>query len=455
MRKKIISLIKLVNFFVICFLFLTICKSVQAQSNFNPAYLISDRSFVDYQSMTKEEINFFLKNKAGALADYQTIDPEGNIKTAAEIIYQAGQKYQINPMVLLTLLQKEQSLITHKNPKTSQYDWAMGFGCYDNRPPIERFRGFAHQVDRAAWRLRYFLENSWEFVFRPGQNYTISGLMVMPENSATAALYNYTPHLHGNKIFWKIWQNWFGKITTDIENRTPVKLINEPGIWLIENDKRRPFFSRNVFLASYSFKDVVIISREKLFKYQIGEPMVFPNYSLLKNPDDEIYLKVDKTIRLVRPEIFRQIGFHPEEIILADAKDLSNYQLGKPITSSYPQGALLQNQTTKEVFWVEDEKKHPVIHPSIARVNFPHQSINEVDKSLLDRIELGPTIKFRDGVLLKSSTGPNIYIISLGKKRRISSIETFAEFGYRWEDIFIVPNHVLELHQTGQPIRLQ
>lgn len=423
-------------------------------AGFTPDYLLSDKELTDYQTMDLQEIGDFLKNQGGALANYKTRDIDGSIRSAAEIIYRASQNYRINPQVLITLLQKEQRLVTQKAPKSTQYDWATGFAYYDNRKPVEKFRGFARQVDRAAWRLRYFLEHPWEFVFQPGQVYKISGVFLMPQNLATAALYNYTPHLHGNNLFWMIWQKWFGKEMGPIKNGTLVKLKNEPGVWLIQNGKRRPFYSKNVFLASYSFKNVKIISRSELLKYEIGEPMNFPNYSLLALPEGEIYLLVNHEVRPLSEKIFKEIGFNPEEVIKVNQEDLAKYTLGKPISSPYPTGSLLQDEDSGAVYYVKDEFKFPILVKELLSVNFPYDKIIKVKKERLDGFVLGEPLKFRDGTLLKSPVKDTVYLISQGKKRPIFSAEVFAEFGYQWDRIIIVPENILNLHETGELIQL-
>jgi len=446
MWKKIISLL-----FIIYGLWLIVNP---AMAGFNPDYLISDKELTNYQTMNLQEINEFLKNQGGTLTNYQTRDIDGQIKFASEIIFNAANRHKINPQVLITLLQKEQNLVTQKSVRNTQYDWATGFACYDNRKPIEKFRGFALQVDRAAWRLRYFLEHPNEFIFQPGQVYKISGFFIMPQNLATAALYNYTPHLFGNQLFFSIWQKWFGKEIGLIENNTLVKLKNEPGVWLIQNGKRRPFYSKNVFLASYSFKNVRIINAKELLKYEIGEPMDFPEYSLLQNEDGKIYLKINKSIRPVSEKIFKEIGFNPEEIIKVNNEDIKKYTLGKPILSPYPTGSLLQDEKSGAVYYVKDEFKYPIFAKEILLTNFPYDKIIKVKKEKLDEFILAEPLKFRDGTLLKTPNQETVYLISQGKKRPIASPEVFAEFGYRWENIITVPENILNLHETGELINL-
>lgn len=58
-----------------------------------------------------------------------------------------------------------------------------------------------------------------------------------------------------------------------------------------------------------------------------------------------IYLIVDDERRLVTSdEVFKKIGWNPEEVIDVTDVDLDNYFEGLPITenSIYPQGALLK-----------------------------------------------------------------------------------------------------------------
>ncbi|MGC9048823.1 MAG: hypothetical protein ACP5IX_01205 [Patescibacteria group bacterium] len=418
--------------------------------SFNPDYLISDYELTNWQAMSREEIIEFLKKENGALANYFSKDLDNQLKHAGEIIYNASQRHQINPQVLITLVQKEQNLVTQQMVKPSQFDWAAGFACYDYRRPVSRFSGFATQVDRAAWRLRYFLEYPWEFRFRPNQVYKINGHLVRPQNLATAALYNYTPYLRGSKLFWKIWQKWFAKKGL-LPNGVLVRVKNDKGVWLIQDGKRRPFYSKAVFLASYSFDKVIEISQKDLEQYERGEPMTFPNYSLLKASTGEIYLLVDGLKRKIASlEVFRKIGFNPEEVNLAENSDLDQYPEGRPITTPYPNGALLQDKLSGAVYYVKDEIKYPIIDKIILKNNFPYNQIIKVKTEELNKFINGEPIKLTDSTLVKSSNQSTVYVISRGKRRPIINPETFEALGYLWENILTVPDNVLNIHPIGE-----
>ncbi|MCX6741159.1 MAG: hypothetical protein NTY61_02050 [Candidatus Parcubacteria bacterium] len=386
------------------------------------------------------------------LSSYYTTDLDNQIKHAGEIIYNAAQRYQINPWVLVTLLQKEQTLVTSPVIKSTQYDFATGFACYDGGGTVSRFSGFTVQIDRAAWRLRYFLEHPWEFTYQAGQIYRINGVKVRLQNLATAALYNYTPHISGNRLFWQIWQNWFAQKGA-IPNGTLVQAYNDKGVWLIQNNLRRPFHSLAVFLASYSFGQVRKISKKDLLKYEIGEPMAFSNYSLLKASSGDIFLLVDGIRRKIySDDLFKEIGFRPEEIVSVDSSDLIQYPEGKPITTPYPSGALLRDKISGLVYYVQDDMRHPIIDEIILYTNFPYDNITDVDPSELNAFNLGDPVKFRDGTLVKGYNNPTVYIISQGKKSPIANAETFEAMGYCWDNIITASNNVLSLHSLGDTL---
>lgn len=443
------------NFLLLFILTVTLLLPLKTRaSSFDPDYIISDFELTNFQAMNQVEIQNFLGTINGSLKDYSTIDIDGQTKKASEIIYRASQDYKINPQVLITLLQKEKGLITKKNPTNDDYNWATGFACYDNRGPVTSFRGFAVQVDRAAWRLNYFLEHPWEFTYRSGQVYRISWQKVVPQNSATAAFYNYTPHVQGNKLLWQIWQNWFASEKGNIPEGSLVRIKNQNGVWLIQDNKRRPFHSATVFLMNHKFTEVEIVNQNELEGYEIGEAVTFPNYSLVSLGEEEIFMLIDKTKRPISYKMFRAIGFHPEEIIKVEEKDISFYQTGERIDSPYPTGALLQDKDSMGVYFVKGNVKQPIVDATILDNNFPYDSIIKISSIELSSFETGTPIKFRDGTLLKTIDSPTVYVISQGESCPIFSAETFEALAYQWNSIIKVKEDILNLHSLGEVIRI-
>jgi hypothetical protein len=159
--------------------------------------------------------------------------------SAAQIIWNAAQAYRINPEVILVTLQKEQGLVTDDWPWPDEYQAAMGYGCPDTAACSTKYYGFYNQVDNAVWQLRYYLDHPGAFNYWVGNNYiqynpnaNCGGSVVNIQNSATAALYIYTPYqpnaaalanvsdsnagggdscsAYGNRNFWWYFTSWFG-----------------------------------------------------------------------------------------------------------------------------------------------------------------------------------------------------------------------------------------------------
>ena len=159
----------------------------------------------------------------------------GGVKTqsAAEIIYEVSQQYQINPQVLLVLLEKEQGLVSDSFPNSIQYRSATGFGCPDTAACDSQYYGLKNQLKFAANLFRTVLNGGWTN-YPVGYNYVqynpntgCGGSVINIENRATSALYRYTPYQpnqgalnagygtsycgsYGNRNFYLFFSDWFG-----------------------------------------------------------------------------------------------------------------------------------------------------------------------------------------------------------------------------------------------------
>lgn len=265
-----------------------VCNTVLAYNNND---VIDDTIFDNYNSMNANQIDAFLNTFSGSCistnSGFSAQDPTGynsndgyiygNNVSAGRAIYDAAQAYGLNPQVLLTTLQKEQSLVTGSaGCTTTKIAKALGYGCpdsggsysYNNVNLYTRSgttytsvsgicvnsaakAGFSQQIIHAAWMLKYSEQRSegnigWA-VIKDGWdnsddlNATYSGYMtegcfkrskyesqctyydgyatidntaVHMDTGATAALYRYTPHFSGNQNFVSIFNGWFGTTLT-------------------------------------------------------------------------------------------------------------------------------------------------------------------------------------------------------------------------------------------------
>jgi hypothetical protein len=251
--------------------------SALSGSEWNPGNIIDDGVFYDNNAMSVDDVQNFLNIKmttcdtngdktselgGGTRAQYgasrgypapficlknyfenpsthennlRGIIPAGAM-SAAQIIKSASDTHKINPKVLITLLQKEQTLVTDEWPLPIQYKSATGYGCPDTAACDAQYYGFYNQVMNAARQFRLYATYPASYRYKPYQTNYIQynpeagcgGTNVYVQNLATAGLYNYTPYqpnqsalnnlygsgdscgAYGNRNFWRLFNEWFG-----------------------------------------------------------------------------------------------------------------------------------------------------------------------------------------------------------------------------------------------------
>jgi len=425
---------------------------------FDYNYIISDAEILDYNSMSLEDIQAFINNQPGALKNYTVTNDDGRALSAAEVIYDRAITNKISPKFLLVLIQKEQSLLTDTNPKQSQYDWATGYGCPDSGGCNSRWQGFYKQINSAALQFRSYLDEPELYKYKIGETYILNNtnkgdLSVTPANLATAALYNYTPHVYnGNYNFWHLWNIYFSRLFPD---GSLVQVEGEPGIWLIQDGYKRPFTSRGALTSRYDQNKVLIIKKSDLDAYPKGAPIRFAQYSLVRSPQGDIYLLVDNAKRkIISPDAFRVLGFNPEEVRTASNEDLSGYADGPALTEkdTHPTGALLRDPQSGGIYYVINGTKSPLPDPIFLKTKFKNQPIQKASVEELAQYKKINPIKFDDGYLLKSTNSPAVYVVSNGVKRPFASAAAFEDLGYQWKNVLTVSPQLLALYDEGVPI---
>jgi uncharacterized protein with LGFP repeats len=224
-------------------------------AGFSAGNIISDAVFTNKNTMTEAQIQSFFNGKVSkcqtgyvCLKDFRitsvTRPADAYCKgytgaaneSAARIIYRVAQACDINPQVLIVMLQKEQGLINHTWPSAWRYNIALGQGCPDTAPCDPNFIGFFHQIYGAARQMQIYMEGKWFQWYAPGNTWNVlynpnaacgSGRVYIA-NKATAALYYYTPYqpnaaalragyglgnscsAYGNRNFYNYFTDWFG-----------------------------------------------------------------------------------------------------------------------------------------------------------------------------------------------------------------------------------------------------
>ncbi len=448
---------KIITFFITALLLLP-SSAALAAVEFNPQFIISDEEMQSTANWSLGDVQKFLEDRGSYLSTLRTEDLNGQIKSAAEIIHQTALAYQINPKYILVTLQKEQSLVTDDAPTQKQLDWAAGYGVCDScslsDPNVLKFKGFGKQVDNAAGIIRWYYNNSdRSFVKKKDQNTTIDNQIIIPQSWATAFLYTYTPHLHGNKNFWRIWNTWFTQIYPN-GSLLRSELTNE--VWLIQNNVKRKFKNQATLLSRADPKMIVAVPDSELGNYQTGTEISFPNYSVLKTPSGFYLLDYDTLRPFASAEVVRKMGYNPDEFIDITDADIAGYPLGPVITTetAAPQGIVYQITDLNNTYYLlKDNMLYPITDKNIVTTNYKNLAVEKHTLKDIKNIEVANLpLNFKDGTLLRTKDSSNVYVIENGKKRLIADVDTFAALGYKRENVLVVAPITLVNILEAEPI---
>lgn len=180
-----------------------------AKPVFDKFLIMSDGEFTE-MAMTREEIEIFLKVKAGNNSGHIAFKIFAG-KTAAELIFESCKANAVNPKVILTKLQTEQGLIEGTgsiNPTEKQLNSALGVGVLDDGTIQQQYQGFAKQIIGATETLRDNFDIAGKANFRMDN---VDGHELVVKNAATFSLYLYTPHVAGMELFFNIYHDFFDK----------------------------------------------------------------------------------------------------------------------------------------------------------------------------------------------------------------------------------------------------
>lgn len=218
-------------------------SEAQIQSWLSSKNSCNNNNYANYVKYTAKGYTYIWVGAANDTGHFACISEEkfdssglptsGDGQTAAQIIYQAAQDYDINPQVLIVLIQKESGLITDTWPNAGQYKSATGYDCPDTGACNGSF-GFIAQVRSAANLFHTVLTGGWTN-YPVGSDYVLynsntscGGSVITIQNLATSALYRYTPYqpntaalaagygtgdscsAYGNRNFYNYFTDWFG-----------------------------------------------------------------------------------------------------------------------------------------------------------------------------------------------------------------------------------------------------
>jgi hypothetical protein len=387
----------------------------------------------------------------------------GRMRTAAELIYDASVKTGLNPQVILVTLQKEQTLITGNFSDASVgrvLDRALGFGCPDSAPCGDIFLGFYRQLfgsfdtegnrflGAAASLMKSY--NTMQNGVRIGrgpeidangsttggpavrtarvgdvvnfQN-TLGGYApvaatqaVTLTNSATTALYRYTPHVfNGNYNFWKYYTLWF-----KYPNGTVIQKIGDTGLFVIDNGTKRLFSQFVANQRKIKLDQVVAVSQTEFDSY-ITEAQLTPlDGTLIKGDfDATVYITQNSVKQPISGPIFAQRKFSFAKVVTLPQAEVNSYATGSFLAPF--DGTLVTGVTDGTVYLIDSGIKRPITYNVFVARKYSFKNLMKLSDIELAGIANGTFVTPPDSVSVKLLGDTGLYWYKDGQKRYVSA----------------------------------
>lgn len=438
---------------------------------FNSGNIIDDFVFTNASTMDPDQIQRFLNSKVptcdtwgtqpsefggGTRAQWGTArgtpppytclkDYYEGGKSAAQIIYSAAQDYQINPQILIVLLQKEQSLVTDTWPLSTQYRTATGYGCPDTAPCDSQYYGLTNQIRKSALMFRSILNSSptWYTPYILGSNYiqynpqaSCGGSVVNIENRSTQALYNYTPYqpnqaaldagygsappcgAYGNRNFYLYFTDWFGTVrANDTLSPHPDGTVvsMKGGAFLIEGGAAHAILNGAIFDSNnYRWQDVKPGTTGDN-NLPVSWSLDFIQPGMLYAGDStgvytSIYENGEWVKQLVSYASFVNLGYRWDQVNQIPKSQLPSKTSSTIFTSNrHPDGTLIKD-AGGSVYYIDHSTRRYVGARVFLSQRWDWNNIlNQTNED--SQLPLGANMLLKKGSVISDST--NLYIVSL------------------------------------------
>lgn len=382
-------------------------------------------------------------------------DPQpslGRLRTAAELIWDASLKTGINPQVILVTLQKEQSLITKSFTDNADLqralDRAMGFGCPDSGGCEALFAGFYYQLfgNLDAQGEKYLggpgsLMRSFATPNGRGPNVdaanqtfgtpivrtsrigdsiiltnTLNGgqnpqatQTVTLTNSATAALYRYTPHVYnGNYNFWRFFDSWFR-----YPNGTLLKLSSDSQIYIINNGLKSPIANFVVAARGLNAGSVITVSPNEFSSYETGTAYGPADNTVIRVEGEaagKLYVFQNNIRHPVSVFVLQQRGLSAASAITVSIAESAIFPEGTLLTPN--EGTLVQGNASKTIYLIQNSKRMALTGFTFGQYGFSFKKVVILPQEEVDSYALGGFLLPKNGTLVKISGDATVYLLS-------------------------------------------
>lgn len=230
-----------------------------------------------------------------------------------------------------------------------------------------------------------------------------------------------------------------------------VKAVNNPKVYYIENNTKRPIESPNMLTSQFRWQDLIEVSPIELDAISLGSPMTFRDGSLLSN-NGTVYVVSNSQVRpITSPQVFLSKGYKWNNITPVSNSELSLHQKGASLREEdiYPDGSLLLAHGGA-VYKIESGLRRYIPSPLIFDTRYKWEYLIPVPQTIVDSYPKGIDEYYPDGLLISSATG--VFLMQKNQRLPITSPDVFESYGFKWGQIRRATDYELSIIPEGDAI---
>ncbi|MFC1632738.1 peptidoglycan recognition family protein [Patescibacteria group bacterium] len=136
---------------------------------------------------------------------------------------------------------------------------------------------------------------------------------------------------------------------------------------------------------------------------------------------------------------------------LPEIRSLAGSKTYEFIERIHPNGTVMRVGGGRTVYVIKNGLRSAFTHSeTFASHHLPY--IVAVSNDDVDNYEAGPQMGFRDGVLVRASTNPTVFLIANDQRNPFTSSTVFRELGYSFDDVIVTDQYAVNLNAYGSKI---
>lgn len=222
--------------------------------------------------------------------------------------------------------------------------------------------------------------------------------------------------------------------------------------YLIENGERKLLSSFVAEQRGFDLSTANLLPESEVSTYPDGGVALPEEGTLVKSSDNPaVYLITNNQKRPLTLFVFNQRGFKFSNVLTAGPGELDSYPTGQILTPL--DGTLVKGQSSPAVYHVSNGLLQPLTLFVFNQRGFKFSNVKVVSEQEINSWTVTSIMPPETGVLAKGKSSPVVYYFEAGIRRPIS-YDVFVARGFSFADVLTVDDIELALFEEGNHLSL-